>query len=140
MTARPAELERPTDPDCERSARMCVSAGDEGVVEREDIQLRERVGNASASVEVVVPHETIMLKQSFRGIVNFARENKSGRRWRSEKQSAVGPLPRREAPRRKLSLQQQIRAFHAGITAIIWDTDHTFHEGVGIVPLHGEVP
>ena len=39
--ARPMELERPTDADRERSARMCVGAGDEGVVEREDIQLRE---------------------------------------------------------------------------------------------------
>ena len=78
MTARPTEIERPTDPDCERSARMCVSAGDEGGVEREDIQLRERVGNASSSVEVVIPHDAIMLKHAFRG-VHFARENKSGR-------------------------------------------------------------
>ena len=48
VAASPTELERPTDPDCERSARMCVSAGDEGVIGREDIELRERVGSASA--------------------------------------------------------------------------------------------
>ena len=139
MAARPTELERPTDPDCDRSARMCVGAGDEGVVEPEDIHLREGVGNASASVEAVVPQETIVLKETFLG-VNLAREIKGGRRWRSETQSAVGPLPRREAPRRELSLQQQIGAFYAGIAAIIWDADHTFDEGVGIVALHGEVP
>src|SRR3954447_10135647 len=80
-----------------------------------------------------------MLKHTFRG-VHFARENKSGRLRGSEKQSAVGALPRRKAPRRELSLQQQIRAFQVDIAAIIWDADHTFNEGVGIAALHGEVP
>src|SRR5205823_13221540 len=64
LRARPMELERPTDADRERSSRVRVGAGDEGVVEREDIQLRKRVGQAPASLEVVVPQEAIMLKQA----------------------------------------------------------------------------
>ena len=72
MAARPSELERPTDADRERSARMRVGARDVGIVEREDIQPREGVGQASARPEVVIPQETIVLKQTVLG-VNLAR-------------------------------------------------------------------
>jgi hypothetical protein len=55
------ELERPTDAESERSAGMRIRAADEGDVGREHVHPRERVGDASAGVKVIVPQKTIVL-------------------------------------------------------------------------------
>ena len=54
-------------------------------------------------MEVVIPQETVVLKQTLRRI-HFSWKNRGARRCGSEEQTSVGPLPRGKAARRKLSL------------------------------------